>query len=282
MVEYRGVVLHIAQGYFWGTIDYQRNPASDVSSHFIVSDGVKGQGQDGDIAQMVDTATTAWTQKAGNGHWLSIEAAGFTPHGLTAAQIESCAQLLARAHREHGVPLQLADTPAGRGLGYHSMGSHPGHLDDWGHSACPGPAVVAQRSAILTRAIAITQGATVTDEQIAQTWAFAVAARDGTKTPAIPGRPAADAWVVTELRGLAVQLAAIRVEQAASAAREAALAAALAALATGGGTDVTPVLAAIAATSTAILAAIQTLTSGVAAGARVTADSLAPLPPAGP
>jgi len=152
MVEHRGLVIHIAEGYYEGTISYQRNPAVDVSSHFVVSDGAKGQGADGAIAQVVDTDVTAWTQRAGNGHWLSAEFAGFTPQPLTSAQVESCARLLAKAHRVYGVPLQVATSPDGRGLGHHSMGSHPGFPDDWGHSDCPGPAIIAQKPAIVARA----------------------------------------------------------------------------------------------------------------------------------
>ena len=90
MVEVRGVVLHIAQGSYEGTISWQKNATSDVSSHFI-----KGK-NDGEDCQMVDTATTAWTQKAGNGHWLSIENAGFVPDKLTAHQVEFAAVVQAR------------------------------------------------------------------------------------------------------------------------------------------------------------------------------------------
>lgn len=158
MREQRGLVIHIAEGYFEGTISYQKNPAANVSSHFVLSNGARGQGADGELAQIVDTDITAWTQRSGNGHWLSVECAGFTPHPLTAAQCESVAQLLARAHREYGVPLQLATNPDGRGLGHHSMGCNwPGGA--WGHCDCPGPAIIAQKPAILARAIEIVNGA---------------------------------------------------------------------------------------------------------------------------
>lgn len=157
MREHRGLVIHIAEGYFEGTIAYQKNPDANVSSHFVLSDGAKGQGADGELAQVVDTDITAWTQRSGNGHWLSVECAGFTPNPLTAAQCESVAQLLARAHRVYGVPLQLATNPDGRGLGHHSMGCNwPSGA--WGHCDCPGPAIIAQKPAILARAIEIANG----------------------------------------------------------------------------------------------------------------------------
>lgn len=151
MVEQRGVVLHIAQGSYEGTISWQKNPDADVSSHFIAA-------KDGRAAQMVDTGTTAWTQKAGNGKWLSIENEGFVPDKLTEEQCEFAAQILARAHKEYGVPLQVATSPSGRGLGHHSMGSHPGHADDWGHPDCPGSNIINQKSAIVARAKEIVEG----------------------------------------------------------------------------------------------------------------------------
>jgi N-acetylmuramoyl-L-alanine amidase len=149
MVEHRGLVVHIAEGSFEGTIAWQYNPAAQVSSHFVVD-------VDGRIAQVVDTDVVAWTQKAGNGHWLSVENAGHTPNPLTAAQVDANARLLARAHLEYGVPLLIATCPADRGLGHHSMGFECGV--DWGHSACPGPAIKAQKPAILARAIEIVNG----------------------------------------------------------------------------------------------------------------------------
>lgn len=154
MVEQRGLVIHIAEGYYEGTIGYENHANKDnASSHFVCGDGAKGQGHDGDLAQLLDTDMTAFTQRAGNGHWLSVECAGFTPHPLTPAQCESVARLLARAHKVYGVPLQLANGASGRGLGYHSMGGAA-----WGHLDCPGPAIIAQRPAILARAIEIVNG----------------------------------------------------------------------------------------------------------------------------
>ncbi len=145
--ETRGLVLHIAQGSFEGTISWQRNPDSDVSSHFV-------HGLDGEKAQMLDTAVTAWTQGAGNGHWVSVENAGFYTNQFTPAQIEANAQLFAWLMLTHGVPATLADNPAGRGLGWHGMGGVA-----WGnHPLCPGPANVALRSTILARAVQIAGG----------------------------------------------------------------------------------------------------------------------------
>lgn len=148
LTRHDGVVLHIAAGTFQGTIAWQRNPAADVSSHFIVS-------KTGQVAQMVDTDVIAFTQRSGNSAWLSIENAGFLPDALTPQQLEANARILARAHRVYGVPLQVTNTPATRGLGHHSMGSENGY--DWGHPQCPGAAIRAQKPAIVVRAIQIAQ-----------------------------------------------------------------------------------------------------------------------------
>lgn len=147
--ECRGLVLHIAEGFYEGTIAWQHDKANKVSSHFVAGRAL------GELAQLVDTDEAAWTQRAGNGHWLSLECAGFTTthrlhkthpgwEKLSPWQIECAATLLARAHRQYGVPLQLATTSGSRGLGHHSMGGAA-----WGHLSCPGAPIIAQKAEIL-------------------------------------------------------------------------------------------------------------------------------------
>lgn len=154
MVEFRGLVIHIAEGSYDGTIGWQRNPVSDVSSHFVV-------GLDGAVAQMLDTTVTAWTQAAGNGHWVSVENAGFSTGQLTAAQAETNAELYAWLMATHGMPATLAESPSGMGLGWHGMGGVA-----WGnHPNCPGPANVALRPSILARAIEISGGGSATSPE---------------------------------------------------------------------------------------------------------------------
>jgi hypothetical protein len=152
MRQHRGLVLHIAEGYYQGTIAWQRNKANKVSSHFVAG---RDQHQ---LAQLVDTDVQAWTQRAGNEDWLSLECAGFTLghrlhkthpgwERLSDWQIQCAALLLVRMHHQYGVPLQLATSPAGRGLGHHSMGGVP-----WGHLDCPGPPIIAQKPTVLLQA----------------------------------------------------------------------------------------------------------------------------------
>lgn len=145
--ETRGLVVHIAEGTFAGTEAWERNPVSQVSSHFVLSAA-------GELAQMVDIDDRAWTQIAGNRAWLSVECEGHTPHPLTDPQLDAIARLLVKTHQVYGVPLQVATNPDGRGLGHHSMGGVA-----WGHLDCPGPNIVAQKPEIVRRAIALTEGA---------------------------------------------------------------------------------------------------------------------------
>ncbi len=150
MGDAHGVVLHIQEGTEAGTEAWQRNPASQVSSHFLAP-------RSGRLRQMVDTADRAWCEAAGNSHWWSIEIEGHAGDHLTADQVESCAQVLARAHRDEGVPLAVSNNPyatsdAEGGLGYHAMGGQA-----WGgHFDCPGTPIIAARSTVVTRARQIT------------------------------------------------------------------------------------------------------------------------------
>lgn len=156
ILAHRGLVVHIAEGYYEGTIAWQQGDNS-VSSHFVVD-------RDGTCAQMVDTDEQAWTQRVGNHAWLSVECAGFTTKSqyhashpgwekLTGQQIERIAQLLAKGHREYGMPVQIATSPTGRGLGHHSMGGPA-----WGHLDCPGDPIIGQKPAIVARALEIVGG----------------------------------------------------------------------------------------------------------------------------
>ncbi|WP_446038829.1 peptidoglycan-binding protein [Streptomyces sp. SID1121] len=145
----RGVVIHIMDGTYAGTDSWFRNPAAQASSHF-------GTSRTGQLCQWVDTANRAWAQAGGNRTWLSIENEGKGGDALTDAQLTRCAEVLAWAHKTHGVPLQLTTDPNGRGLGYHGMGGSA-----WGgHTSCPGSRVVAQLPEILKRAKAIAGGST--------------------------------------------------------------------------------------------------------------------------
>lgn len=150
MLSHRGVVLHIAEGTFEGTVAWCQNTSARVSAHFVVATS-------GAVAQLVDTDTQSWCQSLGNADWLSIEHEGRGGDALTAAQIAADARILARAHAEYGIPLVPTDSTQGRGLGYHAMGGAA-----WGgHYSCPGDRIIAQRMEIIRAAEQlITTGAT--------------------------------------------------------------------------------------------------------------------------
>lgn len=116
MSSHKGIVLHIAQGTYRGTISWQNNPNqryADGTRVTTSSTWIVGKNT-GEWAQMVDTDTIAWTQRSGSRDWNSIELAGFAPDRPTAWQIEACAQLLAWHHRQYGTPLQVAGHPGER------------------------------------------------------------------------------------------------------------------------------------------------------------------------
>jgi hypothetical protein len=130
-----------------GIVEYFLSPASQVSAHFVT--GTKGE-----LFQVVDTADAAWAQVAGNANWISVEDAGNCGDTLLASQVESVAQLLAWLHATHGVPLQLTESPATPGLGYHAMGGA-----SWGNHPCPCPPIITEsRPLVLARAIQIVNG----------------------------------------------------------------------------------------------------------------------------
>lgn len=163
------LVEHTAEGSYSGTIGWQTNPASQVSSHFVIG---KGGFRTGEVAQMLDLDLTAWTQADGNSRAISAELAGdhLTPY--TPEQQEVLSALYAFLVETFGparLPLQLTDSPSVRGWGWHGMGGAA-----WGgHPDCPGPANVALRAPMLVRAEQILNGGDdmgMTQTQALVTW----------------------------------------------------------------------------------------------------------------
>jgi hypothetical protein len=144
-----GVVVHIAEGSYQGTIGWQRNPAARVSSYFVVS-------RAGDIAQMLDLDVMAWTQGAGNPTWIGVENEGFHTQAFTDAQAQANARIFAWVVSlwPGRVPYTVANSPGQHGLGWHGMGGAA-----WGnHPDCPGPPNVALLPDIVARAVRINNG----------------------------------------------------------------------------------------------------------------------------
>lgn len=139
---------------------------------------------DGTIDQSRDTRYRSAANLEGNHRIIAIENedmggpfpawSGSDVPPLTDEQVEACAQILAWAHREHGVPLQLCpdSRPESRGLAYHRQGidgnfegyRYPGRRaggETWTEhfgKVCPGDRRIAQLPAILARAEQIIEG----------------------------------------------------------------------------------------------------------------------------
>jgi hypothetical protein len=146
-----GVVMHTMAGNLPGTVSWFNDPASQASADFCIA-------QDGETWQMgpIGKGWIAWAQGAGNNAWYSIEHAddGNPANPLTMAQITASAQLVECLSAFAGFPLQVSDSLATRGYGWHGMGGVP-----WGnHPDCPGSVRKAQRGEIIALAMAIRAG----------------------------------------------------------------------------------------------------------------------------
>lgn len=148
----RGLIIHITDGHspgkgrpkvppsiagLHGTFS---NPAHRASAHF-------GVDKDGEVWQFVDTSNRAWSVDGDriDGTWASIENIAVPGDELTAAQLDVCVNLFKWLHVQHGVPLSLAHTKSGAGLGYHALFGK-------GHPGCPGNAVISQLEDIVALA----------------------------------------------------------------------------------------------------------------------------------
>lgn len=138
-----GMVVHIAEGTFQGTIAWQHNSISDVSSYFVTS-------RAGEVVQMLDLDLMAWTQGDGNAAWVGVENEGFHTEAFTDAQVDANARIFAWLRSVWpSIPAQVTNSPSVGGLGWHGMGGVA-----WGnHPDCPGPPNVALLPTILARAI---------------------------------------------------------------------------------------------------------------------------------
>lgn len=141
MRSYTGVVLHVNDADSGDLFGWITGGSSDMSCHFQVL-------KDGTVYQYIDTAYSSWCQMNGNDDYLSIETSGFPAEPLTAAQVASCARIMAFVNAEHGIPLIATDLVGSKGLIAHGDGGAA-----WGgHTGCPGDLRKAQRFQILAQA----------------------------------------------------------------------------------------------------------------------------------
>jgi hypothetical protein len=124
-----GVLMHTMVGDLPGTVQVFNDPSFQASAHFGIS-------QDGEIWQFgpIGKGWIAWHAVSANRQWYGIEHAdaGNPDNPLTPQQIAASAQLVELLSRFAGFPLQVTDSPSGRGYGTHNMGGQA-----WGGHTCP-------------------------------------------------------------------------------------------------------------------------------------------------
>lgn len=113
------VVVHVTQTDYTGTLDIFRNPAKQVSAHYVV------RSADGHVAQCVREADVAW--HAGNWDYntrsIGIEHEGWVdkPAYFTEALYQESARLTAGICERYGIPRDRTHHRALRGAG---LGPH--------------------------------------------------------------------------------------------------------------------------------------------------------------
>ncbi|MFZ7096066.1 N-acetylmuramoyl-L-alanine amidase [Luteimonas dalianensis] len=83
-------VIHTAQGTYAGTISWFKNPAANVSAHYVI------RSSDGQVTQMVRDAHTGWHVRNHNGYTLGIEHEGYVNNSswYTSAMYNASAALV--------------------------------------------------------------------------------------------------------------------------------------------------------------------------------------------
>lgn len=94
------VVVHVTQGSYAGTISWFQNPASQVSTHYVV------RSSDGQVTQMVRDSDTAWHARNTNSSSLGIEHEGWVddPSWFTDTMYRSSAALTRYLCDRYGIP----------------------------------------------------------------------------------------------------------------------------------------------------------------------------------
>lgn len=99
--SYEFVLIHTMQGSYAGTKSWFLNPASNVSTHYIV------RSSDGEVTQMVEHRNTAWHASCYNGRSVGIEHEGFVQdpaRWYTDVMYRESAKLTKWIADRHGIP----------------------------------------------------------------------------------------------------------------------------------------------------------------------------------
>ena len=98
------IVIHVTQGSYAGTISWFKNPAAQVSAHYVI------RSSDGQVTQMVAEKDTAWHVRTANPYTIGIEHEGFVdqPSWFTDAMYRSSAALTKNIADRRGIPKDRA------------------------------------------------------------------------------------------------------------------------------------------------------------------------------
>ncbi|ADB33789.1 N-acetylmuramyl-L-alanine amidase, negative regulator of AmpC, AmpD [Kribbella flavida DSM 17836] len=98
------IVIHVTQGSYTGTISWFKNPASQVSAHYVI------RSSDGQVTQMVAEKDTAWHARSTNPYTVGIEHEGWVdqPSWFTDAMYRSSAALTRSIADRRGIPKDRA------------------------------------------------------------------------------------------------------------------------------------------------------------------------------
>jgi uncharacterized protein (TIGR03382 family) len=124
--DIKSIIIHDTEGSYAGTISWFKNPAAEVSAHYVV------RSSDGHIAQMVDEKNIAWHVACYNTNTIGIEHEGYAAkpdQWFTEAMYSESAKLTAYLADKYNVPKE------------HKTGGIQGHGEapDCSDHTDPGP-----------------------------------------------------------------------------------------------------------------------------------------------
>ncbi|MFF0342039.1 N-acetylmuramoyl-L-alanine amidase [Kribbella sp. NPDC004875] len=98
------IVIHVTQGSYAGTISWFKDPAAQVSAHYVI------RSSDGQVTQMVAEKDTAWHVRTENPYTIGIEHEGYVdqPSWFTDAMYRSSAALTRNIADRRGIPKDRA------------------------------------------------------------------------------------------------------------------------------------------------------------------------------
>lgn len=124
------VVIHTTQGSYAGTVSWFKNPAAEVSAHYVV------RSADGHVAQMVDEKNIAYHDKCFNTTTIGIEHEGYVENPTkwyTEAMYSESAKLTAYLADKYGLEKKLGPIVGHGDAPDCSDHTDPGAGWDWNH-----------------------------------------------------------------------------------------------------------------------------------------------------